>query len=77
MFVVINHHEGMPIASSHDRIEIVVAAATQASEDFEIKVDSIPVVADVAVAAEPGVPGAVVSLSYILIRTIVDSVALP
>lgn len=73
VFVVINHHEGMPVSSSHDPVEIVAAAVTQAGEDFE-KVDSIPVAAD---AAEPGVPAAVVSCACILIRTIIDSVALP
>ena len=77
-FVIENHHEGMSIMSFHDQIDTVAAAATPASEDFEIAVDSNPAVA--VADAEPaalGVRGAVVSGSCIPIRKIVDSVVLP
>lgn len=77
-FVRENHHKGMPIMSFHDQIETVAAAATPTSEDYEIAVDSNPVV--VVADAEPaalGVLGAVVSGSCIPIRIIVDSVVLP
>ena len=77
-FVLENHHEDMPIMSFHDQIDTVAAPATPESEDFEIAVDSNPVV--VVADAEPaalGVLGAVVSGSCIPIRIIVDSVVLP